>query len=46
LPTDGGGDFEGTLGAFLALDVGEVEQGAATSRAFGCGRNSTCVSLK
>ena len=43
----GGGDFERPLGAFLALDVGEIERRTpSTSRIFGCGRDSTCVPLK
>ena len=43
----GGGDFERALGAFLALDVGEIEQaGVGARRIFGCGRDSTCVPLK
>ena len=42
----GRGDFERALGAFLALDVGEIERGPSTSRIFGCGRDSTCVPLK
>ncbi len=42
----GGRDFERALGAFLALDVGEIECRACHSRIFGCGRDSTCVPLK
>ncbi len=42
----GGGDFECALGAFLALDIGEVERGPFDTRIFGCGRERTCVPLK
>ncbi len=42
----GGRDFERALGALLTFDVGEIGPGAAASRIFGCGRDSTCVPLK
>jgi hypothetical protein len=42
----GRGDLERALGAFLALDVAQIEQRPRARAPSGCGRDSTCVPLK